>query len=53
MTEMICAENNLNFFNYEVVPIPQADKPDFLTTARSSDLLRADAATQTRRYDAG
>jgi hypothetical protein len=29
MTEMICAENNLNFFNYEVVPIPQADKPDF------------------------
>ena len=29
MTEMICAENNLNFFNYDVVPIPQADKPDF------------------------
>ena len=29
MTEMICAENNLNFFNYEVVPIPQADQPDF------------------------
>ena len=29
MTEMICAENNLNFFNYEVVPIPQADRPDF------------------------
>jgi hypothetical protein len=29
MTEMICAENNLNFFNYEVVPIPQAERPDF------------------------
>ncbi len=29
MTEMICAENNFNFFNYVVVPIPQADKPDF------------------------
>ncbi|HKD26120.1 MAG TPA: hypothetical protein VKC66_09475 [Xanthobacteraceae bacterium] len=29
MTEMICAENNLNFFNYDVVPIPQADRPDF------------------------
>jgi len=29
MTEMICAENNLNFFNYDVAPIPQADRPDF------------------------
>jgi hypothetical protein len=29
MSEMICAENNLNFFNYAVVPIPQTDKPDF------------------------
>jgi len=29
MTEMICAENNLNFFNYEVVLIPQADNPGF------------------------
>ena len=29
MTEAICAENNYGFFNYEVVPIPQADKPDF------------------------
>jgi len=29
LTEMICAENDLNFFNYVVVPIPQADKPDF------------------------
>jgi hypothetical protein len=28
-TESICAENNTNFFNYEVVPIPQADKSDF------------------------
>jgi hypothetical protein len=24
-----CAENNTDFFHYEVVPIPQADKPDF------------------------
>ena len=29
LSELICAENNLNFFNYAVVPIPQADKPDF------------------------
>jgi hypothetical protein len=29
LTEMMCAENNLNFFNYEVVPIPQAEKADF------------------------
>jgi hypothetical protein len=29
MTEQICAENNTNFFNYEVVPIPQAAKADF------------------------
>src|SRR5258708_18903475 len=28
--EMICPENNLNFFNFEVVPVPQAVKPDFL-----------------------
>jgi hypothetical protein len=27
--EMICAENNFDFFNYVVVPIPQADKADF------------------------
>jgi hypothetical protein len=27
--EMICAENNLGFFNYDVVPLLQADKPDF------------------------
>jgi hypothetical protein len=27
--EAICAENNVNPFNFEVVPIPQADKPDF------------------------
>jgi hypothetical protein len=27
--EMICAENNYDFFNYVVVPIPQADKADF------------------------
>ena len=29
MTETMCAENNTNFFNYEVVPIPQAAKADF------------------------
>jgi hypothetical protein len=27
--EMICAENNANYYNYELDPIPQADKPDF------------------------
>jgi len=29
MEEAICAENNVNPFNFEVVPIPHADKPDF------------------------
>ena len=29
MEESICAENNDNFFNYDVVPIPQAGKADF------------------------
>jgi hypothetical protein len=29
ITEMICAENNYDFFNYSVVPIPEAAKPDF------------------------
>jgi hypothetical protein len=29
MEEDICAENNINPFSFEVVPIPQADKPDF------------------------
>ena len=29
MTEAICAENNVNPFSFYVVPIPQADKPDF------------------------
>jgi hypothetical protein len=30
MEEAICAENNVNpFSSFEVVPIPQADKPDF------------------------
>jgi hypothetical protein len=28
-TEDICAENNFSFLNYEVVPLPHADKPDF------------------------
>jgi hypothetical protein len=29
LTESTCAENNANYFNQEVEPIPQADKPDF------------------------
>ena len=29
MREAVCAENNAKFFNYEVEPIPQSDKPDF------------------------
>jgi hypothetical protein len=30
MEEAVCAENNINpFSSFEVVPIPQADKPDF------------------------
>jgi hypothetical protein len=27
--EEVCAENNIGFFNYDVEPIPHADKPDF------------------------
>jgi hypothetical protein len=29
LTEMVCAENNTNFFSQGVVPTPTADKPDF------------------------
>jgi hypothetical protein len=29
MLELMCAENNISFFDYDVVPLPQADKPDF------------------------
>jgi len=29
LEESSCAENNYEFFNYDVVPIPQASKPDF------------------------
>ena len=29
MGEQVCAENNDRFFNYDVEPIPQANKPDF------------------------
>jgi hypothetical protein len=29
MVEATCAENNANYFGYEVEPMPQADKPDF------------------------
>ena len=27
--EEACAENNSDYFNFDVVPLPQADKPDF------------------------
>jgi len=29
LSEEACAENNANYFNYNVEPMPQADKPDF------------------------
>ena len=29
LMEEACAENNANYFNYAVEPMPQADKPDF------------------------
>jgi len=29
LQEVICAENNANYFNHEIDPMPQADKPDF------------------------
>jgi hypothetical protein len=29
LAEESCAENNANYFGYEVEPLPQADKPDF------------------------
>jgi hypothetical protein len=29
MPEMVCAENNTGYFDYDVVPLLQADKPDF------------------------
>jgi hypothetical protein len=29
MRESACAENNANFYNYDIEPIPHADKPDF------------------------
>ncbi len=29
ITEMVCAENNVGYFSYDVPPIPQADKADF------------------------
>ena len=29
MIEMVCAENNTGYFNYDVVPLPHADEPDF------------------------
>ena len=29
MHEAVCAENNADFFNYDVEPIPTAGQPDF------------------------
>ena len=29
MEESVCAENNFDFFNQGLVPIPEAKKPDF------------------------
>jgi hypothetical protein len=29
MREAVCAENNAKFFDFDVEPIPQSDKPDF------------------------
>jgi hypothetical protein len=29
LQEVICAENNANYFNHEIDPTPEADKPDF------------------------
>ena len=29
MSEMVCAENNPDYFNYGIVPVPTALKPDF------------------------
>jgi hypothetical protein len=29
LNEVVCAENNVNYFNYEIEPMPEADKPDF------------------------
>jgi hypothetical protein len=29
MIEMVGAENNTGYFNYDVAPLLQADKPDF------------------------
>ena len=28
-SEDICAENNVDFLQYEVAPLPQTDRPDF------------------------
>jgi len=29
MSEMVCAENNPDYFNYRIVPVPTAVRPDF------------------------
>jgi hypothetical protein len=29
LREQVCAENNANYFNYEMDPVPQAAKADF------------------------
>jgi hypothetical protein len=43
-TEDICAENNAGYFNYDVVPLPQADRPDFWDSPRCSVHVIADKA---------
>jgi hypothetical protein len=29
VTELVCAENNIGYYHYDVKPIPTADKPEF------------------------
>ena len=29
LTEQVCAENTANYFNYDIDPLPQAERPDF------------------------
>jgi hypothetical protein len=29
MVEATCVEGNFNYFNFDLEPLPQADKPDF------------------------
>ena len=29
MEEMVCAENNADYFGYDLAPLPQSNKPEF------------------------